>query len=141
MFGLGSIKLALFAAVLVTIGFLYWQNQSLRKDNKTLTENNVKLEFAVDAQKATIDAALSAVSEWKDQIDEFQDTISEMVDTQQSATAETRRLNDIFTKHDLNRLSLAKPGLVQRRVNSGTADVLGMFESETAGDQNRTGGD
>lgn len=59
--------------------------------------------------------------------------IQELALSASSAQREARRLNDIFAEHDLTRLSLAKPGLIERRINGGTARVGRMLECASAG--------
>ena len=79
-------------------------------------------------QKQATEAAVEAVAAWKESADELNRRIDEMAKVQLEATAQTRKLNDLFAKHDLQALAAAKPGLVERRVNAGTAAVLRMLE-------------
>ena len=141
---LGKIKMlaiaAAGAAVLTTIGLLLWQNHSLRNDNKILAANNGMLEVAIDQQRETVDRAVEITEEWETHLIDFQRQLDELARVQRAATAETRRLNDVFAKHDLERLSLAKPGLVERVINDGTDRIFGLFEYETGGDTNDASG-
>ena len=41
----------------------------------------------------------------------------------QEAEREVNKLRNTFAKHDLDKLALAKPGLIQKRVNDGTKRV------------------
>lgn len=133
--GLGKIKIAIIAVLatgaLTVMGLLYWQNSSLREDNTALVSRAAGLETAVEIQKQTIADAVTAINAWKDQMAGFQQQLTDMAEVQEAASAETRRLNDVFAKHDLERLSLARPGLIENRINAGTADVLRMFEDAT----------
>jgi len=142
--GLGKIQLIVIAAAVVAagtvIGMLYWQNSSLKTENKNLIGNNAKMTVALNEQSQTIKAAKDAIDEWKTQMKQVEHTMSQLAQEQATASAETRRLNDVFAKHDLERLSLAKPGLIEHRINSGTADVLGMFEHATAERADGAGG-
>lgn len=141
----GNIKMMILAAsvtaVAVAIGLLYWQNQSLKKDNDILIGNNATLESVASKQKATIEEAVSAIKEWGGKLDTLVQSVGEMTEISRQASSETRRLNNVFARHDMERLSLAKPGLIERRINRGTADVLGMFERETNRSMVDTGGD
>lgn len=122
---------AAVTAIAVVVGLLYWQNQSLKKDNATLIGNNATLENIVSEQQAIVDAAVNAIKEWSGKLDTLTQSVGEMAEVGRQASSETRRLNNVFARHDMERLSLAKPGLIERRINRGTADVLGMFERET----------
>ena len=127
------------AAALAAVGILLWQNHNLRQENSTLSANNGILSAAVEQQRETVDRAVEITQEWESHFDDFQNQLDELTQVQRNAAAETRRLNDVFAKHDLERLSLAKPGLVERAINDGTDRMLGMFEHETGGDPDDSG--
>ena len=38
---------------------------------------------------------------------------------------------DIFRRHNLNQLAEAKPGLIETRINKGTADVFKSIEDDS----------
>ena len=40
-------------------------------------------------------------------------------------------LKDIFRRHNLNKLAEAKPGLIESRINKGTAAVFGDIENDS----------
>ena len=133
MFGLtGKIKMAVIAiggiAVVTAIGAAYWHYTSLLEDNAVLRENNTKLEFAVEQQGVTIDEQSNAIDEWQASQDRLLSVLEGMQEAQQSATSETRRLNDAFSKRDLGALANQKPGLIERRINDGTARALRLLE-------------
>lgn len=141
----GSIKMMVFAAaitaVAVVVGLLYWQNQSLKEDNAILIGNNATLESVVSEQQATVNAAVSAIKEWSGKMDALTQSVGEMAEAGRQASSETRRLNNVFARHDMERLSLAKPGLIERRINRGTANILSMFKRETTESHVDAGGD
>lgn len=141
MFGIGAVlsnwKLilggVLAVAVVSIIGVGYMHYQGLVEDNRRLSENNAKLETAVETQQGTIAAQRDAIGQWAEQAARLQASIEEMQAVQRQASQELRRINDIFADHDLTNLSRAKPGLIEPRINSGTADALRMLERVTAG--------
>lgn len=45
--------------------------------------------------------------------------------------AENKRYLSIFARHDLAKLAVAKPGLIETRINRGTADVFKSIEDDT----------
>jgi hypothetical protein len=45
---------------------------------------------------------------------------------------ENKRYLSIFARHDLARLASAKPGLIETRINKGTANVFKSIEDDTA---------
>jgi FtsZ-binding cell division protein ZapB len=125
-------------AVISITGFLYFQNAGLRKDNAVLSSNVSKLELAVNQQKDTITYAENAIQEWKQRESALKSTLTKLIRAKERAEAENRRLNNVFSAHDLKELSYAKPGLIERRINDGTAAMFGMFERETSRSEDDT---
>ena len=78
-------------------------------------------------------------SEWKTALEGFQDNLDALTQVQREANAESRRLNDIFGQHDLRALAVARPGLIENRINAGTLDAYGMLERITGQDDPDTG--
>lgn len=122
-----GIKLALLAAILAAVGVLYWQYTSMKHDRDVAIAQVGALQVAKEVQDATIDTQREAIDRWKSQAEEFQVTLKAMADAQVAASKEARRLNDVLSKHDLTRLSLAKPGLIESRINGGTANIIGLL--------------
>lgn len=136
--GLSQAKLIIIgvavAVALTVIGGLYWQNRVLAGDLKTSQENNGKLVVALETQRVAVKAAQENAEEWKTAHNKLSKRIEELANAQQKAGNEARRLADIFSKHDLAKLARRKPGLIERRINSGTDDALGVLERITSGD-------
>ena len=57
--------------------------------------------------------------------------IEKLTDENQQAQAEVETIRKKFAKHDLNVLSLRKPGLIENIVNRGTRAVGAEFEKLT----------
>ena len=57
--------------------------------------------------------------------------IERLTDENQQAQAEVETIRKKFAKHDLNVLSLRKPGLIENIVNRGTRAVGTEFEKLT----------
>ena len=38
---------------------------------------------------------------------------------------------DIFRRHNLNQLAIAKPGMIEKRINDGTAQVFESIENDS----------
>lgn len=130
--------MALAVVTIITLGYVHYTG--LVEDNARLRENEVKLLVAIETQKEATAAALGAVDAWRKSAADLGKRVDEMAEVQRSATVQTRRLNDIFAKHDLEALSLAKPRLIQRRINSGSAAVLRVLECATGGGTDCPGG-
>jgi DNA repair exonuclease SbcCD ATPase subunit len=80
---------------------------------QTLSNQNDQLEEQLQQQK------------------ESQQRINELVAKNNEAKKEVTELRGKFARHDLNMLSMAKPGLIERVVNRGTAKVLQELQDIT----------
>lgn len=78
-----------------------------------LKGNQVILEGKIEEQNASIDAYLQK----QEQIS-FQ--LNSMEAEKNEALRQVGNLRDKFSKHDMNNLALAKPKLIESRVNNGT---------------------
>lgn len=93
----------------------------LEANTVTLKENAARLEAAFDVEKLAREKAeknlqtqLKAVTELSAKNNEMQ--------------AEMDDYLSIFKRHDLTRLARAKPGLIEPRINNGTAQVFRDIE-------------
>ena len=106
--------------LLVLGGASYW----LYNENQTLKENNVKLELAVEEQKEAMEAI-------KKSYETQGKALLNMQSRNAQIEAEKAEYLDIFRRHNLNKLAEAKPGLVETRINKGTATVFGDIENDS----------
>lgn len=89
---------------------------------RQLRENNVKLETANATNTATI-------NQMQADAQLLQATIGELNDNLQAAEEYKDSLIQKLQQHDLSRLSVRKPGLIERRINDGTAKVFDELEA------------
>ncbi len=116
------------AALLFAIWLGYRHYTNMIETINVLRADNAQLTTAVDLQDETIKAQQGVIGDWKDSHQELVGRMDQLYTLADKAATETRRLNDIFSKHDLGRLAARKPGLIERSINNGTADVLRMLE-------------
>lgn len=105
-----------------------------------LEASNAQLQVAIEIEQESGAIKDDAIREWRMAAEESQLENERLARVAQEASAESRRLNAIFAEHDLTRLTLAKPGLIERRVNSGTARALRMLECASRGGCDAGGG-
>ena len=117
------------AGLVIFLAFNYVQG--LRSSKAQLEENVVVLEGAVSVERASFNTALEAIEEWKVAQKKLQDKIEEMNAFSVEANEEVRRLDELYSNHDLRALALAKPGLIERRINSGTRRIFRLLEAAT----------
>jgi len=97
--------------------YLYGQNQ-------TLMANNQKLEYAVEEQKAAMNAM-------KEQYEKQGKALMNMSRKNAEIEAEKAEYLSIFARHNLDMLALKKPGLMSNRFNNGSQKVMESMEDDT----------
>ena len=108
-------------AIILSLGIsTYW----LWNENTTLTQNNAKLESAVQLQE---DAISSLQNDFTLQTGKLNDLQKKRQETQK----EMNRYLDIFKRHSLTKLAAAKPGLIEPRVNKATKEVFDGIEQDS----------
>ena len=100
-------------------GYYYYKDTQERI--QTLTENSVKLEAAKKTQDATIDALVADQKKFEALNNELHTKLNE-------ANNYKNTLIDKLRKHDLVKLSLKKPGLIEKKINNGTKKLFRSLE-------------
>ena len=104
-------------------GYAYYQDTQQRL--KTLQQNNAKLEVAVKSK----DEALNFMtSNFEKQSKLNKELSGKLAD----AEKDQDDLRSKLQKHDLTRLSIVKPGMMEKRINDDTKKLFSDFESITA---------
>lgn len=89
-----------------------------------LNTRNVALEAAAEQNIRTIEELERRAQEQITQISSLQQQNDRI-------TRERDEYLSIFRRHDLTRLALARPGLIQNRINSGTKEVFRTLEEDS----------
>ena len=104
-------------------GWYYYKDTQARI--QTLTENSAKLEIAASTQKNTIDTLMADAKKYAELNSQLQTKLEKANDYKNTLIGKLR-------KHNLAKLSMQKPGLVEKKINRGTQKLLESFESITA---------
>ena len=91
-------------------------------------DNQQRLENAIATQNAQLEQALAEQQA-------SQQRIQTLTTANNQATEQVEELRSKFARHDLDMLSLRKPGLVEKMVNRGTARVFQELKDLTDPDQ------
>lgn len=110
-------------------GYYYYKDTQARI--QVLTENNSKLELAAKTQTQTIDTLVKDAQKYASLNNELQSRLDSANDYKNELIGKLR-------KHDLARLSLQKPGLVEEKINNGTKRLFEKFERITSADTDNT---
>ena len=95
-----------------------------------LAQLQVELQTAVNNQQVLEGAIAQQNTQLQEQLEDqrqSQARISELSEMNDAARQEVTEMRNIFARHDLNNLAIARPGLIQGVVNRGTAAVHQQF--------------
>ena len=92
------------------------EKDALRIELQTAVNNQKVLEGTIQDQN---DRIIQAIQEQKQQ----QEQIQGLQEKNREAAKEVSSLRQKFARHDLNNLSLRKPGLIEKIVNKATKEV------------------
>lgn len=101
-------------------GSTYW----FYTQNETLKANNIKLEQAVEQQQEAMNMMRESFEKQANALVNLQRANAEI-------EAEKDRYLDIFRRHNLDRLALMRPGLIENRINSGTVEIFEVLENDS----------
>ena len=119
---MSKILMGIIVAMVLAFGTYYWLTE---KRLTVLTENNAKLSIAATTNQETID---KLTTDFQQQ----QELNTELNIKLKASEAYGDNLAKKLREHDLTMLTLKKPGLIERRVNSATQKILTDLESSTA---------
>ena len=101
------------------LGSYYLYNQ-----NQVLSANNLALEGAIVEQQAAMDAM-------KESFEKQGKSLQNMMRKNAQIEQEMNQYLDIFRRHNLNQLAVAKPGMIEKRVNNATKQVFESIENDS----------
>jgi TRAP-type uncharacterized transport system substrate-binding protein len=115
-----KISMILTALLISTAVASSWYYKYSQGVIMTLTENNAKLELAVETQKSAMEAMQKS-------FETQAAALTNLSANNQNLSAEKDALSNKLMKHDLEELSRRKPGLIETRINNGTKDLFSSF--------------
>ena len=101
------------------LGGYYLYNQ-----NQVLSANNLALEGAVKEQQAAMDTM-------RESFEKQGKALNQMSRKNAQIEQEMTSYLDIFRRHNLNQLAIAKPGMIEKRVNNSTKQVFESIENDS----------
>jgi hypothetical protein len=96
----------------------------LYNQNQTLTENNIKLESAVEEQQ-------QAMTALRESYEKQGKSLMQMSRRNSEIEQEKAEYLAIFSRHNLDLLALKKPGMIELRMNNASELVMEGMEDDT----------
>ena len=122
-------KVYMFLALFGVLGGVFYGGYSYYKDTQArisqLTANNATLKSANETNQATITELQASAVLQAELTQDLQKNLQKAEQYQDKLIGQLR-------KHDLTKLSLRKPGLIETRINDGTKKLFDSIESDTA---------
>ena len=110
--------------LLSTVAGSAWYIDRLQDDISTLKGNQLVLEAKIQEQNDAIEAALNNQKK-------AQTLMASLEKDKQEAMRDVNKLRKTFARHDLDELTLAKPELMQSKINKASKRVLENLEKLT----------
>jgi len=122
-------KVYMFLSLFGVLGGVFYGGYSYYKDTQArisqLTANNATLKAANETNQATITELQATAVLQAELTQDLQKNLQKAEKYQDKLISQLR-------KHDLTKLSLKKPGLIETRINDGTQKLFDSIESDTA---------
>lgn len=116
---MSKILFGVIGVLVLLCSFLYWQNSNLSALNDAFELRNAEQKAVIENLQNDFELQTSSLLKLQEKNQEIE--------------AEMVRYLDIFKRHNLSKLAIAKPGLIETRVNNGTKDVFDSIEKDTIG--------
>ena len=110
-----------FIAIILILGLTSWW---LYSENQVLTMNNMQLEVAIKQQE-------EAIAVIKESYEKQGKALNQLSSKNAQIEAEMNGYLDIFRRHNLNKLAIAKPALIEKQANEATSLVFRSIENDS----------
>jgi uncharacterized protein (DUF3084 family) len=121
-------KVYLFLFIVGTLSAVgygaYYEYKDMQTRIETLRENNTKLKMVAEDNQRAMEETQAFAEEMTARNQELQSNL-------QKAEAYKDELQGKLQRHDLSRLSLQKPGLIEKRINDATKRLWNEMEELT----------
>jgi len=111
----------IFIGIIFILGLASWW---LYSENQVLTMNNMQLEVAIKQQE-------EAIATIKESYEKQGAALNQLSSKNAQIEAEMNGYLDIFRRHNLNKLAIAKPGMIEKQANDATSAVFRSIENDS----------
>tara|TARA_R110000803_G_scaffold50921_1_gene105510 strand:+ start:1543 stop:1995 length:453 start_codon:yes stop_codon:yes gene_type:complete len=129
----GMIKMLPMLLVVGGLGFGYHKAVVTSKDNR-ITEQQMDIAATVQQNVALETAAqtnITTIRRMEEQVLAQAQALSDLTEKSNRLEIEKKQYLSVFKRHNLTRTARAKPGMVEKRINSGTASVFRQVEADS----------
>ena len=119
-----KLSLILGGLLIASISGSLWYIDRLQDNIATLKGNQIALEASIEAQNESIKKHIEKAAK-------LQDQNNKLSQQNQDSAREVSKLRNTFANHDLDALAIAKPALLESRVNKAVKRLKAEFEEIT----------
>lgn len=119
-----KLAIALGLLLLITVSGSAWYIDRLLDEISVLKGNQIALENSIQLQNESI-------AEHLKRAEDLQTQNNKLTAQNQESAREVNQLRQTFANHDLDNLALAKPGLIEIKINKAVKRLKEDFESIT----------
>ena len=119
-----KLSLILGGLLIASISGSLWYIDRLQDNIATLKGNQIALEASIEAQNESIKKHIEKAAK-------LQDQNNKLSQQNQESAREVSKLRNTFANHDLDALAIAKPALLESRVNKAVKRLKAEFEEIT----------
>ena len=119
-----KLAIALGLLLLLTVSGSAWYIDRLLDEISVLKGNQIALENSIEQQNKAIEEHLQRAKN-------LQDQNNKLSSQNQESMREVNKLRQTFASHDLDNLALAKPGLIENKINKAVKRLKDEFETIT----------
>jgi len=130
---LGMIKMLPLIIAIAGAGYMYHTQQIAIRDTTIAQQqtNNERLRGNIATLESNLEREKAALQQAEENLERQLQAVGELTAKTAALTAERDEYLGIFKRHDMTRLARAKPGLIEPRINKGTADVFRQIEEDS----------
>lgn len=110
-------------------GYTYYKNTE--RTINTLQTKILELQNVIQAQDLREAEQEKTITALQENMQRTSEALKAQTQRNSEIEAEQQRYLAIFARHNLSKLAAAKPGLIETRINKGTADVFQTIQNDT----------
>lgn len=134
------VKMIFGLSLLVGLAYGYFYVVGLQKDLKAAEAAVATKTLALEVANSSNAVLQQTIAEYQSKQEEFQSAVQQLQSKWNVNDDESERLREMFLRHDLGGLAHEKPGIIERRINGGTANSIRLLNGAGA-DSNAGRGD
>ena len=129
---MGYLTLFKFLFPIAVAGGLFAAGVFAVKHYQGLVQDKQALEIENESLKVAQRAYADAINKWQARVAQQGQATQVLIGKIEEGEEEREYLVNLFQRHNLTKLALSKPGMIETRINKGTKEAFDELESITS---------